>query len=814
MKRQKRIALATSLITAILMAACGTKNTPTPSGLPDPINSNTSAPADITVTALPTLLAATSPAPAPVQVVNQGDLHLRNGDWDAAIAAYQQVLASPSATAPELAASQIGLAQAFLRRGDFASAKATLDGFVTQFGSDARIAQGYFLRGEARLGLSDWTGAIEDYNTYLTMRPGLIDSYVYERIGDAYLAVGQSDQAITAYEVAITSDRYFVGSLLLREKVASIHRTLGNADAAIAQYQAILAVAQNPAYRAAIDSYIAQSLLEVGRTDEANIQYEAVFMTYPESFEAITALRALLDAEIPVDQYQRGIVNYNQGQYEIALEAFYNHLAATPIGDYTPDVYLYIARSYRQIGNPDAALSELQSMIDFFDFTDGTEYADGWLEMADTYAELENYPQAFSTYDNFVLNYPTLAQAPDALYQAALLADTLGDTQRAIAYYQRLANEYPTDERAPDALFYAALDAYRIADYTTATNLFTQTVTMAGNDQVSRSNFWIGKTHQAAGDAESAATAYQSAVAAAGGRYYGLRAEDIATSSAPFAPAGAPNIPADWNEGRAEAEQWMIATFALTETAPLAERLRADLATDPRMLRAKELWDLGLLVEARQHYEDIRTSYQDDALAMYQLAIYFREIGLYRGSVLSAWRVMQLAEVDALSAPTFLARLRFPLYYSDIVLPYAEQYQLDPLWVYALIWQESIFEGFAVSSAAAQGLMQVWPPTGEDIAERIEWPNYRPSDLQRPYVNVAFGTWLLRDELDRFSGNQYAALSAYNAGPGNTARWVERSMGDPDLFVESISLSEPKTYVQRIYEHFEVYRALYGNPTN
>src|SRR6185503_7147492 len=107
------------------------------------------------------------------------------------------------------------------------------------------------------------------------------------------------------------------------------------------------------------------------------------------------------------------------------------------------------------------------------------------------------------------------------------LAESIGDTQRAIAYYRRLSNEFPSDSRAADALFNAGLDAYRVADFTTAAELFTATATMPANTQPDRSNFWVGKTYQAAGDAESASTAFQNAVITSGGHYYGLRADEV-----------------------------------------------------------------------------------------------------------------------------------------------------------------------------------------------------------------------------------------------------------------------------------------------
>jgi soluble lytic murein transglycosylase len=795
------------LLALILISGCKGQTV----GLPELLQPGTAVPT-ATPTTIPSPTPIPTPTPLPVQVIGQGERDLRNGNWDAAMLAFQQVITDPGATPLEQAAAQVGLAQASLERGDFGSAKAILDTFIATYSTDEKIAQAYFLRGEAKLGLSDWSGAIEDYNTYLSMRPGLIDSYVYERIADAHIALNQSDQALVAYDQALAADRDFVGNLQLREKVATIQRSLGNYDAAVEQYQTILSVAQNPGYRASIDFYIAQTLLEAGRMDEGYEQLDFVFMTYPESFEALSSLRALIEAEITVDQYQRGLVNYYQGQYDIAIEAFYNYLAGTSI-NYPPDAHLYIARSYRQIGNPQAALTELQALLGRFDLDDGPDvWANAWLELADTYAEIGDTEAAFTTYDQFVVENPTLAQASDALFDAALLSESLGDTTRAIAYYQRLASEYPGDSRAADALFRAGLDAYRAGDYTAAATLFTSTTTMSANEQSARSYFWLGKTYLAGGQTEQANTAFTSAVAAEADGYYGLRAQDMLDGQQPFALEGELALPTVSNQGREEAEQWVVTTFGLAEVPPLANTLRADLATDPRMLRARELWDLGLQLEARTLFEDVRAAYWEDPLATYQLAIYFRDIGLFRSSVLAASRVLVLADASPLTAPQFLVRLRNPLYFSDLVLEGAEMYQLDPLWVYALIWQESTFEGFAVSTASAQGLMQIWPPTGEDIAGRLQWPNYQPSDLQRPYVSVAFGTWLLREELNRFDDNQYAALSAYNAGPGNTATWVERSGGDLDLFVESISLSEPKLYVQRVYQHYEIYRLLYSTP--
>ena len=70
------------------------------------------------------------------------------------------------------------------------------------------------------------------------------------------------------------------------------------------------------------------------------------------------------------------------------------------------------------------------------------------------------------------------------------------------------------------------------------------------------------------------------------------------------------------------------------------------------------------------------------------------------------------------------------------MLPESENYNRTR-WVFSLIRQESLFEGFATSYAAAQGLMQIIPDTGQWIAQKLSWPNYQNSDVYRPYINVS-----------------------------------------------------------------------------
>jgi soluble lytic murein transglycosylase len=125
--------------------------------------------------------------------------------------------------------------------------------------------------------------------------------------------------------------------------------------------------------------------------------------------------------------------------------------------------------------------------------------------------------------------------------------------------------------------------------------------------------------------------------------------------------------------------------------------------------------------------------------------------------------------------------------------------------------QESFFERDIRSSVGARGLMQIMPATGEEIYNRLGWPpDFTPSDLDRPIVSVRMGLDYLNTQRTYVGGDLFAALAAYNGGPGNAMIWLNLSGGnDPDLFLEIIRFDETQRYVKGIFEMYQIYRRLY-----
>jgi soluble lytic murein transglycosylase-like protein len=92
----------------------------------------------------------------------------------------------------------------------------------------------------------------------------------------------------------------------------------------------------------------------------------------------------------------------------------------------------------------------------------------------------------------------------------------------------------------------------------------------------------------------------------------------------------------------------------------------------------------------------------------------------------------------------------------------ARRAALEPELILALINVESNFDRFAISSAGAQGLMQIMPFWLDEIGK----PEDNLMDIR---TNIRFGCTILSHYLKREKGNLYRALARYNGSVGK--RW-------------------------------------------
>jgi len=151
-----------------------------------------------------------------------------------------------------------------------------------------------------------------------------------------------------------------------------------------------------------------------------------------------------------------------------------------------------------------------------------------------------------------------------------------------------------------------------------------------------------------------------------------------------------------------------------------------------------------------------------------------------------------------------IKELTLPLRHEDVIRQQAREKNVDAALIAAVIYAESKFED-QESSAGARGLMQITPDAADTIAKNSEATSFELEDLGDPEINIRYGTFLLRELLDRYEGDEAAALAAYNAGPGNADKW-----GGADLTVEEIPFPETRAYVEEVLEKRNEYRREYG----
>ena len=124
-------------------------------------------------------------------------------------------------------------------------------------------------------------------------------------------------------------------------------------------------------------------------------------------------------------------------------------------------------------------------------------------------------------------------------------------------------------------------------------------------------------------------------------------------------------------------------------------------------------------------------------------------------------------------------------FYKQDILKYAGEFRIDAKLIMAVIRNESCFDKAAVSSAGAEGLMQLMPATAKSLGVINSFS---------PQQNIRGGTQYLAELIKRYDNNLTLSLAAYNAGPGAVAKYD----GIPPF-------PETQKYIERVMKSYRNY---------
>jgi len=420
---------------------------------------------------------------------------------------------------------------------------------------------------------------------------------------------------------------------------------------------------------------------------------------------------------------------------------------------------------------------------------------------------------AIDTYSDS-LEFDSLGSfAADAAYWRGRVAEERADFELAASSYNLVLNSYPSSRFATDAALRGALTIYQ-----------------AGNE--------FAGLEDLAAIAKSTATTNATAA-----RWYDLLAGPAARIAAGIpAPAdldvrslGAVLATRTVQSGDAPPSELIAELFpntlAPSESAAdtenteaiatwLLDRFGADLPATQGITTDTALWGgtIPALLEANEHslartlaITALNLVSENDP-AQISIALRARELGLHDISLIATLRVVgDWSTAQRLATPLAVERLGYPSPWTAGLEAAAIEFAVPPLLLLALVRQESAFNPQATSLATAVGLTQVIPSTGALIAASLgeDWDG--SDSLTNPEISLRYGAAYLAAQLESFDGNIYAALAAYNGGPSNAHRWLDKQqLPDADGFVQVIDFEETRRYVATVVEQFAWYRYVYG----
>ena len=136
------------------------------------------------------------------------------------------------------------------------------------------------------------------------------------------------------------------------------------------------------------------------------------------------------------------------------------------------------------------------------------------------------------------------------------------------------------------------------------------------------------------------------------------------------------------------------------------------------------------------------------------------------------------------------------------IINLAQQYQIDPYLILAIIKVESSFDPKAHSYAGAMGIMQLLPIVIREVHQ--DFPQYSKRHhedlLYNPLDNVQLGVHYFSSLLTRFRNDYQLALTAYNMGPTAV---VARLKNNQVI---------PRGYAAKVFRYYRHYQQFQPRP--
>lgn len=420
-----------------------------------------------------------------------------------------------------------------------------------------------------------------------------------------------------------------------------------------------------------------------------------------------------------------------------------------------------------------------------------------------SYERIKQQGSAAKVYAAIPEWYPEHSMADDGYTLGGIAMQESGNLEGARKLWAAGMEKYPTGDLAGENGWRLAWGAWLAGDVNGAIawadSASTKLPLASSPTDVLASMYWAGrwrawpKDNQLSSDAEArkvAADRLEAVATLAPWHYYGGLA---AAQLARLDPARAAKLPR--RQLDKDDAPWQVPTSFLSSRSG-----QASLA----------LARLGLVREALAELESTPELETDAALSAIRMLIDTRAGNfLVAHDRLRAWLKTHPPTTLGPNEGKVL-RVAYPLNWWPEVQVATKGFSWDGRLFHALVREESNFNDRIVSHAGAKGLSQLMPGTAKVVAKQMG-RSYSAGQITDPTTNLAIGGYYLDSLIKDHGGDPMLALASYNAGPGNTQRWLEALPANSpvDTWAESITFRETRHYVKRVTSTWLTYRMLY-----
>ena len=648
-----------------------------------------------------------------------------------------------------------------------------------------------------------WAKAIEHYTHAISSTYPLAD-YVIYHLAKSYGRVKDDRNAITWYQRLIDEHPQSVHLASAKYELAKAHYQAGNYAVALKGFLSLIADSKNSYVRRATYE-AAQTYEKLGNWKQAQDTYQRLIhannadMVAKSSVDALQKLIAR-HPELRINRNQRmthAMVRFNRGQLTSALSEF--RKAATGHKDtITARATYYIGRTYHRQRKYDSALQAYNKIVSLYP-------ASGYLTRALYQSTLcyrrKKQPQMAEKHlSAFIEKYGWSALADDALYDLGWVQENEEKYDKALASYRRLTSQYTRSDWLPRAYWRIGWIQFRNKRYADCIETFTTLMKGFPDDSWAKAaHFWIAKSYERQNQWGAAKAAY-SEIVKANHWYYSVPAKThLKRLQSKISDGIKPEILAT-PRVRVTLNSSTWKNIGSKKTPRVAQLMRLKLFEDA-------LTELEGLV--KRDNSNLQDNYYNLILCLEKLKKFQQAYGY--ADRLSRFQPLR-GKNNAI--PIELYRLLYPLYYIDLLQKHTTKYEIDPLFVAAMIREESRYNADIVSYAGAVGLMQIMPANGPEFASRLKIPQFNTEMLYNPDINIQMGSWYMKSLMDQFDNNHALVAGAYNGGPGRMRRWIKaKQIPDLDEFIEDIGIDQTRRHIKKVIDSYIIYQQLYSNPT-